>query len=547
MIDFTKYFYTTKHLKLIQIIYRLKRNVIKKKEFVNERCNVRKNEGEWIRYELLPSPFVGYMKFKFLNHEGYVGNWNNENEEKLWLYNLHYFDCLNSKKSLVRINLLDSLIEKWIDENPPLIGNGWEPYPQSLRIVNWIKYFLSVREVQPQQYLSSLFQQTNILEQDLEYHLLGNHLFANAKALIFAGCYFEGDRAERWLDRGLKILDKEIPEQILKDGGNFELSPMYHNLILTDMLDIYNLARIYNMPSFKSRKIQWKLIIERMLHWSKKMSHPDDNISFFNDSAIGISPNITNLIEYASLLNIQACELSPSIKALTLQGYHFDNTGYTVIEGDDIKAILDTAKVGPDYIPGHAHADTLSFELSLFRQRVFVNSGTGEYGVSEERLRQRKTAAHNTVEVDGYDSSEVWSGFRVARRAYPTDFKINTTGYDEINVRCSHDGFKRLKGKVVHTRNWTFKHNKITIKDYLLGKYSRATSHLHLHPDVLIISQGDKSITLQLMSGHIIHVSFDSSIRIEDTTWHPEFGLSIPNKKIVFELWNGESEFFIKY
>jgi hypothetical protein len=43
--------------------------------------------------------------------------------------------------------------------------------------------------------------------------------------------------------------------------------------------------------------------------------------------------------------------------------------------------ILDVAPVGPDYLPGHAHADTLSFELSLFgqraRQRRYVRYGWG--------------------------------------------------------------------------------------------------------------------------------------------------------------------------
>ena len=63
------------------------------------------------------------------------------------------------------------------------------------------------------------------------------------------------------------------------------------------------------------------------------------------------------------------------------------------------------------------HADNLSFEWSLGEQRVLVNSGTSLYGVSSERHRQRKTKSHNTVEIDGFDSSEIWSGFRVARRA----------------------------------------------------------------------------------------------------------------------------------
>lgn len=83
------------------------------------------------------------------------------------------------------------------------------------------------------------------------------------------------------------------------------------------------------------------------------------------------------------------------------------DSGYVVAKVNEIKLITDVAKVGPDYIPGHAHADTLSFEFSIGNQRVFVNSGTSIYGLGEERLRQRKTETHNTVVVDGEDSSSV--------------------------------------------------------------------------------------------------------------------------------------------
>ena len=83
------------------------------------------------------------------------------------------------------------------------------------------------------------------LEKRIESHLLGNHLFANAKALVFAGTYFSGAEADRWLNRGISILEREIPEQILLDGGHFELSTMYHALIFEDLLDLCNLLKCY--------------------------------------------------------------------------------------------------------------------------------------------------------------------------------------------------------------------------------------------------------------------------------------------------------------
>ena len=124
---------------------------------------------------------------------------------------------------------------------------------------------------------------------------------------------------------------------------------------------------------------------------------------------------------------------------------------YLRVADRDMVALLDVGEVGPDYLPGHAHADTLSFEMSVFGQRVVVNSGTSCYGLGAERSRQRGTSAHSTVEVNGMDSSEVWGGFRVGRRARPFDVVVEETGRG-VEVACSHDGYRRLPGQPVHRR-----------------------------------------------------------------------------------------------
>ena len=169
---------------------------------------------------------LGPRRFRFLNRESEVerpGDWNDSDRTKLWLYNLHYFDDLNAQGTGQRSEWHRALINRWIAENPPRQGNGWEPYPTSLRIVNWVKWAL-VGNVLEVQWKHSLAVQARWLQKRLEWHLLGNHLFANAKALIFAGAFFDGQEAEAWLAKGLEILVREIPEQVLDDGGHFERS-----------------------------------------------------------------------------------------------------------------------------------------------------------------------------------------------------------------------------------------------------------------------------------------------------------------------------------
>ena len=63
-------------------------------------------------------------------------------------------------------------------------------------------------------------------------------------AALRRGRTSRGDEANSWLRPGLAILEGEIAEQILADGGHFELSPMYHALILEDLIDLVQLAAI---------------------------------------------------------------------------------------------------------------------------------------------------------------------------------------------------------------------------------------------------------------------------------------------------------------
>ena len=535
----SKLYHTLKHLKPIQFSNRLSRRFTKV-TFTSPELTLSETSTDWNAFSLLSSCYEGEGQFKYLNVVDTVSDWNDETKAKLWLYNLHYFDDLNQSQWQERSIIHVALIDTWVAQNPKMEGNGWEPYPISLRSVNWIKWFLSGNEPK-QEWLASLSLQVQALEQQLEYHLLGNHLFANAKALMFAGCYFKGDLADEWLKRGLGILNEQIPEQILADGGNFELTPMYHNTILADMLDLYQLSLVYPYNIPKATSQYWRELIGKMLSWAEHMQHPDGDVSFFNDSAMGIAPKLADLQRYAEVLNITV----PSTNKV--QATYLKESGYVVVKDNVNKLMIDVAKVGPDYIPGHAHADTLSFELSIDGHRVFVNSGTSVYGLGEERLRQRKTETHNTVVVDGMDSSEVWSGFRVARRAYPSK-PVITESEGDISVECSHDGYMRLPGKVTHIRKWKLTEGDLFISDTLTGRYNHAEAHYHFHPDVMVEGVNNSSqVRLHLPNGTKYTINAEGAdIKVLETTWHPEFGLSVANKKLVLNFKQNEVNFVLK-
>jgi len=441
----------------------------------------------------------------------------------LWCYNLNYFDYLNQRELSWNDGLL--LIQDFLGKFDK-INIAHEPYPTSLRIINWIKFLTRMHDsIACQQTLISrvdnfLYIQTQILLDNLEYHLLANHLLENAFALLFSAYYFKDNEIYH---KAQGLLFTELNEQILENGAHFELSPMYHAIILVRILDCINLIK--NNAIFQDDLLSLLSIkAKKMLQWLENICHPDGEISFFNDTALGIALNPKILIQYSQQLGIPTHSVKYCAENYTKKGY------IRLVKGDAV-LILDAAEVGPDYQPGHAHADTLSFEFSLGKQRVIVNSGTSSYEDIPLRWWQRSTAAHSTVEVNGRNSSEVWSSFRVGRRARPFNLTFEETK-ENVTFSACHDGYR--KQGVLHCRKWVLSNNSLSIQDKLIGQFKRAVARYYLHPEIKIISDNiglTDFAVLKLLDGRNISVySKNCKFLIKNSQYYPQFGLEIPNK-----------------
>ena len=482
--------------------------------------------------ESLPS-LLDPMRFRFLGVErrcAVAADWRPPGVDKLWVYNLHYFDDLNAEGANERSSWHRELLSRWVAENPPGEAEGWEPYPVSRRIVNWVKWSLRGERL-PDACHESLAVQARWLSRRLEFHLLGNHLLSNAKALLHAGMYYDGPEAKDWCARGRAILERELTEQVLPDGGQFERSPMYHAGTLEDFLDLINLLRAYG----ESPPAPWSDCVVRMRRWLTVMTHPDGEIAFFNDAAFGIAPRPADLHAYALRLGFEP--LSPLGEPLVM----LEPSGYVAARAGPAYLLCDCAPLGPDYQLGHAHADTLSFEMSLHTHRLFVNSGTSRYGTDNERQRQRGTAAHNTVVVNDGDSSEVWSGFRVGRRARARLQSASQTP-ERILIAASHDGYRDLPGHNQHTRQWSLTAQSLRIDDSLTGAYRRAEARFHLHPQVSVRAGGARQLLLRLPGGSGASMTFEhaDAVEVRPTTWHPFFGAEVANQCVIARFGGGK-------
>lgn len=533
------YWHTLRYLRLRQIYERLKLSLPHQAPDLSPAPELRPGFGLWNTPVQHAPSLIGPEEFIFIGVRGSLPiiGWNGADRDKLWRYNQHYFDDLNASYASSRHEWHLAILKKWVDQNPPGAEVGWESYPTSLRIVNWIKWSLS-GNVLPLICIQSLAVQARFLSNRLERHLLGNHLLANAKALVFAGIFFQGIEADGWLQKGIQIIDRELEEQILQDGGHFERSTMYQSIVLEDFLDLVKISQFFPELFASSAIMKWRFTAMKMCIWLTAMTHPDNQISFFNDAAFNISATPQDLLTYANSLEIET-KFNYEHK---LAVYELIESGYIRLSSNSAVAFLDVAPIGPDYLPGHAHADTLSFELSLYSQRIIVNGGTSLYGVSEERSQQRETRSHSTVEIDGQSSSEVWGGFRVARRANPFGLKIDATD-GKISVGCSHDGYIRLKGRPIHHRKWIMTKNKFTVSDWVTGGNVRSLSRFILHPSVSVkrLNTSEWSLCTRLSQEILFRVVAGVSF-IESSIYAPEFGVDVPTKCLVIELTSGRSE-----
>ena len=464
------------------------------------------------------------QNFQFLNDSGQLNvdvSWTS-GKSRLWIYNLHYFDDLNAEGASDRVAWHDDIIDNWISSNPVGFGPGWEPYTQSRRIVNWIKWHLT-RQRLSEGALLSIAAQIRHLSRQIEWHLMGNHLFANAKALVFAGVFFRGPEADSWMKQGMLILAEQVNEQVLSDGGHFERSPMYHAIVYEDLLDLYNLSVSVPTPfeAYSAQTASWAEKLCEMGHWLNSMCHPDGKISFFNDCALDVALPTQTLNNYADYLSLNWRKRRGAVT-------HLISSGYIRVERGNAVFIIDVAPLGPDYLLGHAHADTLSFEMSLRGHRVIVNSGTSTYEDSWQRLYERGTVSHNTVTVDDKNSSEVWKSFRVARRAKVSDLSI-IERQGCVEIYASHNGYSWMSKQPSHSRKLLIFDNRFELSDLIYKKAFSVCSRIYFHPDIKISITGREGFFNSSKVKGKFDVKF-SAIKVRDSMWHPYFNTSVENK-----------------
>jgi hypothetical protein len=326
-----------------------------------------------------------------------------------------------------------SLVSSWIEAHPPVNHDAWHPYPLSTRVGNWIAALTLLPELGSPELSQSLWLQLQRLKHNVEDDVLGNHVIRNARALVLGGAAFEAGELTR---RGIDLLRRELPEQVLPDGGHYERSPAYHLVVLRDLLEI----------QAASPHAWLGETIERMRGFAAALQRPDGAPALFNDGTVD-APRL---------------ELPDPPDGLAV----FPDSGFAVAREGRLWLAFRCGPLAPDFLPPHAHADALSLQLWWDGRPVLVDPGSYTYEAGDDRDWFRSTRAHSTIRIDGRDQFEAWGAFR-------------SGPLPDVTLRYAREraleASVRLPGRVRHVRRieWEPATGEVLVYDQLEGKGRR--------------------------------------------------------------------------
>lgn len=457
-------YHTLKHLKFNQVCHQIKYRLVRPKR-ITTLC-----EGSLAQVDLVDFPEKQISlslsnhvwSFSFLNLEKSFSedslDWSFADYGMLWTYNLNYFDWLH-QSGISKEQGLETLSQFYstpTEKNPIIL----HPYPTSLRIINIAK-FISKWGIKEDWVYIELVTDLKVLIARLEYHLLANHLLENAFALFIGGII---TNQQEFTQAGKKLLVGELKEQILNDGMHYERSPMYHLIILERLLDALNFAKAVG----DEIESVLQLYAVRMIGLAKNWEDLD-RMPLMQDSAYDIALPVPVILEYSKKL--LGSDYPSTCSVLKDSGYRRLNAGNFCL-------FANVGSIAPTYQPGHAHADELNFELFLKGTPLIVETGVSTYEKNNQRLLERSTKSHNCVVIKG-NSSDVWSGFRVGRRA-----SVNISRDEDQYLTAEHNGYGTLVSRSFDSTTSA----QMTVTDKLIVQSTSndfcAKGYLHLHPDV---------------------------------------------------------------
>jgi uncharacterized heparinase superfamily protein len=416
-----------------------------------------------------------------------------------WRAAAHGFAWLRDLRTLgtdaARVRARD-LAEDWLARgaNDPLAN---APEVAAARISAWLGHWEFFAATAQDQFSRQLMQRLagdgRMLAAALPAEAAHRGALVVLKGVIAAAVAVED---EAWMLRALKFLPGEMERQFHPDGGHVERSPAIQLLALQDLIEIRNLLNGCGIAS----PPQLSTALERAGQALRLFRHGDGGLALFNATREEPATMIDVVLTQG-----QARGRAPMLLEET--GFHRLAAGRTLVIADCGAPPPPRPPEGGTGLARGAdrlhHAGTLSFEMSVGRDRLIVNCGAAPAGEATWRDAMRATAAHSTLTLADTNSSELRDE-GLGRRPERVEIERQEANGAQW-LDASHDGYRRTHG-VVHRRRLYLAGNgdELIGEDVLEpppGPGTTCVLRFHLHPAVTAVLQEEEGGVLMRLPG----------------------------------------------
>jgi uncharacterized heparinase superfamily protein len=401
-----------------------------------------------------------------------------------WLAAWHGFGWISDLAAAggVARDAARDLIQSWIAENTGWNSLAWRSDVLATRLFAWIVHFdemLKRDQGDPlrRAMLTSLVAQLRHLARTAPWEVAGAGRLRALKGLV-AGMAVLGSPEPR-LAKALKTLERELSVQILPDGGHLSRSPSLQLQVLQDLIDTRAVLRAVQIEVPGALKES----IERMAPMLRFFRHGDRRLALFNNS----------LEEDGMLIDLVLTRSETKGRAPS----HAPDTGFDRLQAFKSLVLFDTGKPPPRGFDDHAHAGTMSFELSHERERIIVNCGAYRGPKPNWWRVARASAAHSVLVVADTNSVEIRADGALGRS--PTSVAHERAEHEGQQwVSATHDGYRERFG-LIYARQLFLSADGEDLRgeDRLTGLPGAAFAvRFHLHPSVQASLMRDGSAAL---------------------------------------------------
>lgn len=464
-----------------------------------------------------------------------------------------------------KIEILD-----WVKKNPMYLTVNWTcAMDVAIRSVNMIfGYFLFEDLIKnDKEFLNilnkALYKHGIFIFDNLEKGLspANNHYLSDLNGLIFLGIYFKSLNKEtkKWLDFGIKELEKEMFIENNEDGTNYEASTSYHRLV-TELMFYPSLLLEKNNLSFSS---SYKERLKKLFEFMAKITKPNGKYPLIGDvdngrliilseyydwqiddcrSLISLGGEYfdSTLLKKIGASNIEDKQWIFESTSKYSQNYFsdsvsFDNGGYYILRNKNIYCMIRCGELSMRGQGGHSHNDQLSIELNVCGEDFFVDTGTGVYTANKDiRNLFRSTKMHNTIMVENLEQNSFSENnlFEMKEESFTKCVEFSKTKF----VGEHYGYLNRIN--IIHKREVNLGNDYLEIIDQIGDK--EGIFNLHLDLGVSIVEK-DNNIILRKNNVELILETKDINYSIKDSVISKKYGEIEDSKKIELKFKNRDS------